>query len=65
MHAFDKDPNIFLSGSSDLTSKIWDIRVKNPAFHTFKGNLIYKYILMLIDLIKVMNQQLIPLSLCH
>ena len=35
---FPGDPNIFLSGSSDLTAKIWDIRVKKPMQQEFKGH---------------------------
>ncbi|KAL4470698.1 hypothetical protein ABPG72_016703 [Tetrahymena utriculariae] len=38
LSVFENDPNIFLSGSSDLTAKIWDIRVKNPVQHTFRGH---------------------------
>jgi WD40 repeat protein len=30
LHAYENDSNIFISGSSDLTCKIWDIRVKKP-----------------------------------
>ena len=38
LNLFQQDPNIFLSGSSDLTAKIWDIRVRNPVQHTFRGH---------------------------
>lgn len=37
LSVFENDPNIFLSGSSDLTAKIWDVRVKNPVQHTLRG----------------------------
>jgi len=30
MCVFEDDANIFVTGSSDLTAKIWDIRVKSP-----------------------------------
>jgi WD40 repeat protein len=30
MNAYKEDRNIFVTGSSDLTAKIWDIRVKDP-----------------------------------
>jgi WD40 repeat protein len=37
LHAFEYDSNIFLSGSSDLTCKIWDIRVKKPVQADYKS----------------------------
>ena len=30
MNAYKEDSNIFVTGSSDLTAKIWDIRIKDP-----------------------------------
>ena len=30
MSVCENDCNIFITGSADLTAKIWDIRVKNP-----------------------------------
>jgi len=45
LSVFENDPNIFLSGSSDLTAKIWDIRVKNPVQHTFKGILQIRWLI--------------------
>jgi len=30
MSVFEDDSNIFVTGSSDLTAKIWDIRIKTP-----------------------------------
>lgn len=38
LHAYPNDGNIFLSGSSDLTCKIWDIRVKKPVQAAYKGH---------------------------
>lgn len=34
----ENDSNIFLSSSSDLTTKIWDIRMKSPVQMTFTGH---------------------------
>ena len=31
------DRNIFLTGSSDLTVKLWDIRLKNQQVYNFTG----------------------------
>ena len=36
IHSFDKDPNIFLTGSDDVTSMIWDIRMPKPVIDIFK-----------------------------
>jgi WD40 repeat protein len=30
MHSFEMDPNIFLTGSDDVTCKMWDIRIPKP-----------------------------------
>ncbi|CAD8058271.1 unnamed protein product [Paramecium primaurelia] len=38
LHAYENDSNIFISGSSDLTCKIWDIRVKKPVQAEYKGH---------------------------
>jgi guanine nucleotide-binding protein G(I)/G(S)/G(T) subunit beta-1 len=32
------DGNVFASGSSDLTFRVWDIRMKNAAFRVFHKN---------------------------
>ena len=32
------DGNVFASGSSDLSFRIWDIRMKRPAFRIFEKN---------------------------
>jgi guanine nucleotide-binding protein G(I)/G(S)/G(T) subunit beta-1 len=32
------DGNVFASGSSDLTFRVWDIRMKNPAFRVYEKN---------------------------
>ena len=32
------DGNVFASGSSDLTFRVWDIRMKNAAFRAFEKN---------------------------
>lgn len=34
----DEDSNIFLTGSNDLTVKIWDIRIKQPVQKTISGH---------------------------
>ena len=36
MAIFEGDGNIFITGSSDLTAKIWDIRVKQPVQNTIR-----------------------------
>jgi len=38
MNAFEQDPNIFITGSSDITCKVWDIRVKSPVQAEFTGH---------------------------
>lgn len=36
MAIFEYDSNIFLTGSADLTTKLWDIRVKQPVQNFYK-----------------------------
>lgn len=38
LDVFEMDGNIFVSGSSDLTFRVWDIRMKRPCFRVFAEN---------------------------
>lgn len=38
LDVFGMDGNVFVSGSSDLTFRIWDVRMKTSAFRVFEKN---------------------------
>ena len=38
MSVASEDSNIFLTGSNDLTAKVWDVRIKNPVQKTISGH---------------------------